>query len=249
MIVDPDFLDHWKTTMLCDILSDQSAPLCVIRLWGHCQQRRDWKFDIPARGIKALCKYNGNAEDLDQALQECEFISRSGDSVTVIGWDEHNATLVANWNNGKKGGRPKKTKPMDNPSITHGLPMDNPSRTDKIGLDKIGLDKDTIQPDKPAGVLPDEVVKIFNETLGHVLPKVKVMTKARKSAITARIKENPKRNNAGWWIQYFGAVESQDFLIGQGPARLNGNPFCANFDWLINPNNLAKVLEGNYERG
>jgi hypothetical protein len=104
----------------------------------------------------------------------------------------------------------------------------------------------TSQPDKPAGVLPDEVVKIFNETLGHVLPKVKVMTKARKSAITARIKENPKRNNAGWWILYFEAVGSSDFLTGQGPARLNGIPWSAKFDWLINQNNLTKVIEGNY---
>lgn len=166
MIVDPDFLDHWKTTMLCDLLDDSSAPLCVIRLWGHCQQRRGWKFDIPAKGVKALCKYKGDAEALDQALQDCEFILRDGQSIEVIGWDEHNATLIANWENGKKGGRPPKNKPKKNPSKTHGLPMANPDQThqepircDEIGLDGIG-DKNTyLAPATPDANQSDQIGK------------------------------------------------------------------------------------------
>jgi hypothetical protein len=143
MIVDPDFLDHWKTTMLADTLSDPAAPLCVIRLWGHCQQRRAWKFDIPPKGLKALCRFDGDADDLDQALQDSEFITRDGISIEVVGWDEHNATLIANWNNGKKGGRPPKNKPKQNPSKTHGLANGNPPKThgEPIREDRIGSDK------------------------------------------------------------------------------------------------------------
>lgn len=150
MIVDPDFLDHWKTQMLIDSLDDPCAPIYVIRLWGHCQTRRGWVFDIPVAGIKSICKYPGDADQLNQALIECEFLHRNGKEVTVVGWDEHNSTLIANWNNGKKGGRPPKKKPMDNPEETHGLPMDNPAETreepirlDRIGLDEIGQDKKT----------------------------------------------------------------------------------------------------------
>jgi len=104
----------------------------------------------------------------------------------------------------------------------------------------------TSQPDEPPDVTPDGVVTAFNKTLGHVLPNVKRMTKTRKSAINARIKEDPLRKSFDWWILYFEAVGSSDFLTGQGPARLNGIPWSAKFDWLINQNNLTKVIEGNY---
>jgi hypothetical protein len=40
MIVDPDFLDHWRTRMLVDALQDECAPMYIIRVWAHCQQRR-----------------------------------------------------------------------------------------------------------------------------------------------------------------------------------------------------------------
>lgn len=143
MIVDPDFLDHWKTQMLIDTLDDPCAPLYVIRLWAHCQTRRGWVFDIPIAGVKSICKFAGDAEALNQALIECEFLAREDRQVTVVGWDEHNSTLIANWANGKKGGRPPKNKPKQNPSKTHGLPMANPDQThqEPIRLDRIGLDK------------------------------------------------------------------------------------------------------------
>jgi len=152
MIVDPDFLDHWKTQMLIDTLDDPCAPLYVIRLWAHCHTRRGWVFDIPEAGIKSICKFTGDAGALNQALIDCEFMHREGRQVTMVGWDEHNASLIANWENGKKGGRPPKNKPKQNPTETHGLPMANPEQThqEPIRYDEIGLDtKDLSPPAKP----------------------------------------------------------------------------------------------------
>ncbi len=41
MIIDPDFPDHWKTRMLVGALNnDETAPVYLLRLWGHCQNRR-----------------------------------------------------------------------------------------------------------------------------------------------------------------------------------------------------------------
>jgi len=152
MIVDPDFCDHWKTRMLVDSLNgDEVAPLYVIRLWAHCQSRRAWVFEkLPAAAIRAICRCSIDAAELEQGLTNSGFIERDGDTLTVIGWDEYNATLIANWRNGKKGGRPKKSpkgtleeKPTVNPSKTHGLAMENPSETDMIGSDVIGFDENS----------------------------------------------------------------------------------------------------------
>lgn len=141
MIVDPDFLEHWKTRMLIDMLGDEAAPLYVIRLWGHCQNRREWVFDgMPIHATKAICRFNGEAHELEKALIECGFLEREHNKITVVGWDEHNASLIANWKNGSRGGRPKKN-PKEPDKKPMGLPSDNPRGTDKIGLDRIRLDE------------------------------------------------------------------------------------------------------------
>lgn len=144
MIVDPDFFDHWRTRMVADMLQDQLAPVYIMRLWAHCQNRKGDVFDIPAAGLKALCQFSGTAQDLEDALIAAEYITRDGLTVTVTGWAEKNAALLAAWENGNKGGRPKKNQnttdgqPTENPSETHGLPMANPSltQTKPIRVDK-----------------------------------------------------------------------------------------------------------------
>lgn len=128
MIVDPDFLDHWRTRMVVDFLSDELGPLYLIRLWGHCQDRKADRFVMPVRGLKAQCRFPGEADLFETALSEAGFIQRDGDTVIVIGWAEKNASLIAAWGNGAKGGRPK-NKPTANPSETHGKPNGNPSLT------------------------------------------------------------------------------------------------------------------------
>jgi len=144
MIVDPDFFDHWRTRMVADMLKDQLAPVYIMRLWAHCQNRKGDVFDIPSAGLKALCQFPGAAQDLEEALIAAEYIARDGLTVTVTGWAEKNAALLAAWENGNKGGRPKKNpkqtdgQPEENPPETHGLPMANPSltQTKPIRVDK-----------------------------------------------------------------------------------------------------------------
>jgi hypothetical protein len=127
VIVDPDFLDHWRTGMVADALGDQLAPVYIMRLWGHCQERRSDTFVMPTKGLKAQCKFPGDADLFERALSEAGFIRRDGESIVVVGWADKNAALFAAWENGQKGGRPR--KPIQNPSETHGKPSGNPSLT------------------------------------------------------------------------------------------------------------------------
>lgn len=129
MIVDPDFPDHWKTRMLVDELGgDEAAPVYLLRIWAHCQNRRTSSFEnLPPAALKALCRYPGHSNKLESALTTSGFVRRADQSLIVCGWEEYNATLIANWQNGKKGGRPP--KPKANPPETHGFPTGNPSET------------------------------------------------------------------------------------------------------------------------
>ncbi len=150
MIVDPDFCDHWKTRMLVGALDgDECAPLYVLRLWAHCQNRRQSTFEnISPEALKALCRFPGNANKLEASLATSGFVRREGKVLIVVGWDEYNSSLIAAWNNGTKGGRPPKFKPKGNPAETQdkpmGIPMGeplgrNPGVCDKIGVDEIGI--------------------------------------------------------------------------------------------------------------
>ena len=184
MIVDPDFPDHWKTRMLVDMLDgDESAPVYLLRLWAHCQNRRNHTFEnLPQAALKALCRFPGHANKFESSLAASGFVRREDTVLIVIGWEEYNASLIANWTNGKLGGRPKKElvenppppggKPMGYPSVTHGEPI----REDRIGEDK---NKDPLTPKggtdegekkkspKPLEILPEGWKKLSKTEQGR----------------------------------------------------------------------------------
>lgn len=114
MIVEPDFLDHWKTRLLVRLLGTELAPIYVIRLWAHCQSRKtdrftDWKPTV----LASVCRWETDPQTLWDAMLET-YLERDGNTVVARGWAETNAGLISAWTNGKLGGRPKKqAKPTD----------------------------------------------------------------------------------------------------------------------------------------
>ena len=142
MIVQPDFLSHWKTQLLVETLEDPCAPIYVIHLWGHCQNRKTDRFQrVNPSILKAICKAaKHDATAFENAMVLCGFVLIENDTIIAHDWSVINASLIAAWKNGRKGGRPK-TKNLNK---THGLtqtkPMANPNVTDKRREEKMGLD-------------------------------------------------------------------------------------------------------------
>ena len=124
MIIEPDFLDHWKTRLLMRLLDTEAAPNYVIRLWSHCQTRKtnifpEWSPVI----LSSVCRWPGDADVFWSAMLQT-FCRVEDGHLVAHQWDEVNAGLIASWSNGGKGGRPK--KPTANPQLTHGLPTGYP---------------------------------------------------------------------------------------------------------------------------
>ena len=84
--------------------------------------------------------------------------------------------------------------------------------------------------------LRDRVIKSFH-AICQSLPTIRKLSKKRLSILNARLKEYPEEQ---FWVDYFIKVEQSDFLAGRHDS------WRSNFDWLINENNMNKVLEGNY---
>ncbi|MBO5839778.1 MAG: hypothetical protein J6R06_08910, partial [Bacteroidales bacterium] len=81
-----------------------------------------------------------------------------------------------------------------------------------------------------------EIINLYHENCPS-LPKVTKITDARKKLINARLKEYTMDDLK----KAFKLAEESDFLTGR-----SGKWGGANFDWIMNTNNIVKILEGNY---
>ena len=150
MIVEQDFFTHWKTEMLVELTGDPLAPYKLMKLWGYCQARRTCEFDnLTPQVIKSICGFEGDAMKIYEILKtKCRFIDeieRNGTTIIKVhDWDVSNASLVANWKNGAKGGRPK--KPTVNPRLTHGYPNGKLENTDKEHNPRLTQGYPTVNP-------------------------------------------------------------------------------------------------------
>lgn len=80
------------------------------------------------------------------------------------------------------------------------------------------------------------VANLFN-SICVSLPKVQKLTDIRKK----RIKKASKELNNDFKT-FFEKVEHSDFLSGR-----NGKWNRCSFDWILNPQNFIKIIEGNYD--
>lgn len=77
---------------------------------------------------------------------------------------------------------------------------------------------------------------------------VKVWNEQRKGLLRQRWREDPKRQRIEWWRRFFAYVAQSEFLTGRGHQTSGRDPFVADLEWLIRPQNFPKVIEGKYHR-
>lgn len=85
------------------------------------------------------------------------------------------------------------------------------------------------------------IVDSYNQICAQ-LPQVRMTTSKRKQAIKTRITEDAARKSLRWWQEYFTYVAGIPFLCGA-----NEREWKADFDWITNESNMARIIEGRYE--
>lgn len=93
---------------------------------------------------------------------------------------------------------------------------------------------------------PHEAIIAEYHRLLPELPAVRIWDDRRQSLLRSRWREDPERQTVAWWTGFFEYVRRCPFLLGQAEGRRD--PFLADLEWLIRPQNFAKVIEGRYER-
>ncbi len=84
-----------------------------------------------------------------------------------------------------------------------------------------------------------KIISKYHEHLPS-LPEVRSVSNTLKARVKARWKEDTERQDLAWWSWYFQSISECDWLMGRT------KDWTANFDWLVGPKNMTKVLNGSY---
>ena len=71
---------------------------------------------------------------------------------------------------------------------------------------------------------------------------------ARAKHLQARWREDPKQQSLQWWDRFLGYCAKSDFLTGKSQPRPGRDPFLVSLDWIVEPGNFVKIIEGAYNR-
>lgn len=243
------------TMKICDSDAFLDMPLSTQCLYFHLNMRAD--DDGFIGNSKRIVRLIGANDDDLKVLIAKRFIIPFEDGVIVIKhWRMHN-TLSQNRYHETQYLEEKsmlRIKENGSYSLNSGAEIDDTkmiaasnrqSRRTKDGHETdsdidLGLDLD-LDSDKDLEEVKhknkyQQIVDMYNETCIS-FPKVMVLSENRKKAIRARLNKYSIEDIE----QVFVMAEESDFLKGN-----NNRNWSATFDWLMNDQNMAKVLEGNY---
>lgn len=125
---------------------------------------------------------------------------------------------------------------LDTVSILYPYSMDTQSQEEEE--EEKEKEKEKEEEEKISPVPYEKIKDLFNDICKSYSP-IRTLSNKRKEHLKARWKQY--KFEISIFEELFNEAESSNFLKG-----MNKKNWKANFDWLINDNNMAKVLEGRY---
>ena len=87
----------------------------------------------------------------------------------------------------------------------------------------------------------DQIKELYNATLPE-LSSVAILNDSRKAKLRTTWKADGRFQKLEFWENLFNYIKESDFLMGRC------SDWKAGFDFIINQNNLIKIIEGNYHK-
>lgn len=187
---------------------------------------------------------DGNAFGVTYSLPDrISGVTGFGEAMMFVGWLEQNDKHLTMPKFDRHTSSSAKTRSLTKvrvekcrnaPTVTVALPEKR--REEKILKSTPLVSSDAGRPDCPH----KEIIALYHEHLPE-LSAVKVWTEKRKAHLSARWREDEKRQSLDYWKRFFVYVSQSDFLMGRKTE------WRANLEWLVNGSNFVKVIERNYE--
>jgi hypothetical protein len=246
-----DIWEHHKIIRLCSAVNqpDYAVVGRLHSMW-HFVLRNAWRTSNLEPwgddGIERASRWDGEKGAWVKALRDCGFL----DGYIVHGWQEKAGRLVEDRRRNerrKNGGKTavkrthtagKSVATVPNPTVP------NPTKDNGVVVSANGAGNDppksSASPPKPT---PADLIALWNERAHPSLPRVRVLSEAMRNSARARLEKNPEPK---FWVDVIQTVNDSPLCRGEVNKRDGGKPWRASFEWILNPTNLAKILNGNY---
>lgn len=176
-----------------------------------------------------------------QALEQLNMIATNAEGFFLIpGWNEYQN--IEGMDKIREQNRLRKQKQRENSKLLPDMSRNvtGQSRDSHATEEDKDIDKDNrIRGEEKENKKEkcQKIVDIFN-SLCPSFPKVKFLSDSMKSDISKILEEFPESDIS----TAFQKCEKSSFLKGDNPRK-----WKASFDWIIKPQNLTKILNGNYD--
>ncbi len=179
-------------------------------------------------------------EDIEKVHKTVEFLIKTGRAVRndnggilLTELEEISGSECASAERVRKS---RKNKSLQyNENVTADTDIDTEKEKYKKTEDKNTGDCTDKKSDECGNIDYEKIAEQFNE-ICKSLPKITTLSKTRKKNI-----DRAYTQLDGKFSELFRKVEKSDFLTGKNGIWTSG------FDWIIKPENMIKILEGNYD--
>jgi hypothetical protein len=197
---------------------------------------------------------DGLAERILDQMQRANMVELTNEGIKIRNWDSRqfqsdtDKTAAERQKRRRQRVKESHADVTRDASVSHG-PVTAPDTDTDTDTDskKDSGNKDS-PPSTPKPNFQEDLgfqalVTAWNDELSepHGLPRVTRLTKARYIKFKAR-----EKDYGGWFQVYeiLTKINNQPFLLGK-----NQRGWKANFDWFLEPRNMARIEEGNYTNG
>ena len=249
---------HPKTKRLARLLgiSIRETVGSLYMFWGWAMEyAKDGDLsDYEAADIADAVQWEGDPEVFLNALIECGpgnkngFIDRTENGLCIHEWNEYVGKKLEKLKNTRermKKMRAEKSK-TDNVRSTYsdGSSTDASNIRGHNKTEEDIREEDITASEKTADAVSlNEVIEAWNQILvPQGFPSILKKTPAREKALNARVNAMAERKKIEWWQMLFNRIASSDFLKDSAKDKT-----WFSFEWILNENNLVKVLEGKYD--
>ncbi|MDE2468616.1 MAG: YdaU family protein [Bradyrhizobium sp.] len=159
--------------------------------------------------------------------------------------------------NGKRGGRPKgnqdetQQKPtgliLGSKTETQAKALQAPSSKLQEKDQQLSASADADAPDRSDPLPVKAIIEAYNAAMVK-LPKVRVLTEKRRTAIRRAWQADPRFRSVDFWRAYFAECAEDDFLNGTGPYTNGHENWRPTIDYLVKTETVAKVFERALDR-
>lgn len=247
--VKPEF---WTSEQVMECST--TSRLLFIGMWNFCDDGGNHPASAKTLKAEVFPGDDFSADDVQAMVDELvaqellmPYIADGKRYLHVTGW-HHQKIEKPNYRYPK----PEIRRPVADQSSNDLQPVDNRSTPEGKGREgsKPIPKANALGVAGPSSADPcphQQIVAIYHETLPNCIP-VKVWNEQRQGLLRQRWREDAKRQRIEWWQKFFAYVGESEFLTGRGQCAPGRDPFVADLEWLIRPQNFAKVIEGKYHR-